>query len=84
LNNINHIQKTSYGKFDTNKKTKGVPDLIIPMNNGVTLWIEFKTGVNDLRLDQDIWRIYLLTNKHKYYIVREIDEFYRLINNGVK
>lgn len=66
-------------KNNKREVSDGIPDYIIPIDNGKTIWIEWKSigKTNNLNDKQKDWQQYLITNRHDYYIV---DNFYSFIN----
>ena len=60
---------------------KGVPDMLVAMPDGKTLWIEVKVGKNKLTAEQNVTRHVLAALDHKFYVVRSLNEFLTIIGN---
>ncbi len=70
-----HIQKSSFGKYDTNKKLKGFPDLCIFLYQRI-IFIEFKINEKKkLSPDQLEWKNYIESKGHEYKIITKLEEF---------
>jgi hypothetical protein len=56
---------------------RGVPDLVIPLPGGMTIWVEVKRPGSSYRQTpvQEEWLDYLRKMGHQSYIVRSLDEF---------
>ena|SRR6185436_13553585 len=67
----------------TDKRTTtqlGVPDFIIAMPNGKTLWVECKRKGNKLSQEQNITRHILIASGHRHAVVYSFQEFLNAID----
>jgi VRR-NUC domain-containing protein len=58
----------------------GVPDFIIPLRNGITVWMELKIAGGRLSKEQEQFRDYLRANGHHYYLCFSADEAIRILH----
>ena len=61
---------------------KGVPDFIIALPGGMTLWVECKTAVGKPTPEQLGWGHRLSLLGHRWSIVRSMGEFLALVENA--
>lgn len=72
-----------------NQRDDGFPDYSIPINNGRTLYIEFKTTekfktkYNGLKLNQIKWKVYLEHNGHKYLVTDNLEIAINFVNINI-
>jgi hypothetical protein len=60
---------------------KGVPDFIIAMDGGRTLWVEAKAKGGKLRQEQVCWMKALMVKGHKAFTVWNWEHFLMLVDN---
>lgn len=58
---------------------KGIPDLILAIPDGKTLWIELKVGKNKLTVEQEAAGVALKALGHDFSECRSFDEFLKVI-----
>lgn len=59
----------------------GIPDCIIAMPNGRTLWLELKVKGGRLSEDQKHFALSLMSLKHEWYEVRSFKRFMEVVTN---
>lgn len=65
--------------FIRNASYPGSPDLLVFLGEGVTLHIEFKSAIGKMSYDQLEYQQTMEKLKHRYYIIRDLTEFTKLI-----
>lgn len=63
---------------------KGIPDRIVILPHGVTLWIEVKTMTGKLSKDQIEFQKKCEQFGHKYIVVRSLEDIIRQIKGEIK
>jgi VRR-NUC domain len=57
----------------------GVPDFIIPLKDGITVWMELKVAGGRLSKEQEQYRDYLRAHGHHYYLCFSAGEAIRIL-----